>query len=71
MAELKLKPITLWLAVISSLLSVITGIIHLTSLSASIEWPSDFLDDINTGWRSVFTFRPGNAGTLVVPKKKT
>lgn len=61
MANSTVRKVTLWLALISSVLTFVLGILHLTTTNPSVVWPHDFLDDINQSWRAVFTFRPNKA----------
>lgn len=51
-----------WLGLISSVLTLVLGIVHLVTIDASVKWPagSDFIKDVQKEtWRDrLFTFQP-------------
>eukprot|EP01055_Gregarina_sp_Pseudo9_P000229 Gregarina_sp_Pseudo_9__228@NODE_1148_length_1837_cov_198_471079_g1074_i0_p3_GENE_NODE_1148_length_1837_cov_198_471079_g1074_i0NODE_1148_length_1837_cov_198_471079_g1074_i0_p3_ORF_typecomplete_len160_score11_81DUF4818/PF16089_5/4_8e03DUF4818/PF16089_5/0_17DUF4818/PF16089_5/4_4e03_NODE_1148_length_1837_cov_198_471079_g1074_i011091588 len=60
-----------WIGFISSVLTVVLGIVHLVTIDASVKWPpgSDFIKDVQAStWRyPLFTFRPDDFFDIWTP----
>eukprot|EP01056_Protomagalhaensia_sp_Gyna25_P003744 Protomagalhaensia_sp_Gyna_25__3743@NODE_3364_length_605_cov_3_858657_g2820_i0_p1_GENE_NODE_3364_length_605_cov_3_858657_g2820_i0NODE_3364_length_605_cov_3_858657_g2820_i0_p1_ORF_typecomplete_len165_score2_60DUF4818/PF16089_5/4_4e03DUF4818/PF16089_5/0_03DUF4818/PF16089_5/8_5e03DUF202/PF02656_15/19DUF202/PF02656_15/95RseC_MucC/PF04246_12/64RseC_MucC/PF04246_12/52_NODE_3364_length_605_cov_3_858657_g2820_i0111584 len=58
----ELNAVGKWIGLISSVLTLVLGFVHLVTIDASVKWPSgsNFIKDVQaTTWRyPLFTFRP-------------
>eukprot|EP01053_Blabericola_migrator_P000194 Blabericola_migrator_1__193@NODE_1051_length_5591_cov_140_882513_g723_i0_p3_GENE_NODE_1051_length_5591_cov_140_882513_g723_i0NODE_1051_length_5591_cov_140_882513_g723_i0_p3_ORF_typecomplete_len158_score13_27Phage_holin_1/PF04531_13/34Phage_holin_1/PF04531_13/26Formdeh_trans/PF09163_11/1_5Formdeh_trans/PF09163_11/2_2e03DUF2231/PF09990_9/25DUF2231/PF09990_9/5_7e02FeoB_associated/PF12669_7/8_1e03FeoB_associated/PF12669_7/0_75_NODE_1051_length_5591_cov_140_882513_g723_i050355508 len=56
----ELAVVAKWTGLISSVLTVVLGFVHLVRIDARVKWPSGFIDDDQQGtWRApLFTFQP-------------